>query len=282
MRSIKSFTDYLNDSEREYHYRIKTAAPLEDIDLEFLERVLSKYVLKDITKPIKTILQKHPLDFPDIRNTEIWIVDVVTHLPASAYVLQQEIKLALKLPEKYVVVRSENDPLEIYTQEMEANAEIEAAAMEKGLKKAARLSTNRHYDEDERVELENPAYGNEYNKKFLETLAQVAADREKFKVTPDSEELNQGRDVSDPEVTEDDSIFNKHIDDAPKPQITNNYVDMLKNLRKEDKTSESRLSTKSNYDDDEIKQTKKYNRYGANEKVAVVTITNKKQGIRKT
>lgn len=281
MTITKSFTDYLKDAGREYSFRIKTVSPLDDDHMEYIERVLQKYVLTDITKPIKTIMQKHPLDFPDIRNHEVWIVDVVTQLPASAYVLQQELKLALKLPEKYIVVRAENDPLEVYTQEIDAKNEIDIVAAEKGLSPASRLSTNRHYDEDERAELDQPAYGDEYNSAFLDTIAKVKAERDAAIVSPQSEELNQGGDVEDSEVAHDDGTFNAEIKDAPKPHTTNEYMSMLKNLRKTEKAGDPRLSTVGNYDDDEIKQSKKYDKYGKNDKVAVVTITHEREGIRK-
>jgi len=282
MSITKSFTDYVNEGGREYSYRIKTVSPLEDTDLEYLERVMDKYVLKEITTPIKTIMQRHPLDFPDIINSEVWIVDVVTHLPASAYVLQQELKLALNLPEKYIVVRAENDPLEVYTQEMNARDEIDMVAAEKGLMPASRLSTNRHYDEDERCDLDEPAYGNEYNSALLDAISKVKAERVDNLVIPHSEELNQGGEVADSEeVPLDDGNFNNDIKDSPKPHTADSYMKMLKNLRKAQKTPDPRLSTKHNYDDDEIKQSKKFDKYGADDKVAVVTITHEREGIRK-
>lgn len=273
---VKAFSDYINDNHREYHIRIKTVSCLDDEAMEYIERVLQKYVPIDITAPIKTIMQKHPLDFQDIRNAEVWIVDVVTELPASAYVLQQELKLALALPEKYIVVRAANDPLEIETQRMNANDEIDMEAMEQGLSPASRLSTHESYDDDELGELDNPAYGDEYNKRFLEVLAQVAEDRISYDAAPTSKELDSGGTVGDDSVQ--DNSFNDGYD-TPKP-VSSKYADTLKNLRKAAKTGDPRLSTKGNYDDDEVKKTKKYDKYGKSEKVATVTIKNERKGIR--
>jgi len=272
----KSFKDYINANHREYHVRIKTVSPLDDDAMGYIERVLQKYVPIDITAPVKTIMQKHPLDFTDIRNAEVWIVDVVTELPASAYVLQQELKLALALPEKYIVVRAANDPLEVETQRMNANDEIDMEAMEQGLSPASRLSINDSYDDDELGELEHPAYGDEYNKRFLEVLAQVAEERIAHDASPKSEELNTGGTVSDDGVQ--DNSFNDGYDE-PQP-VSNKYSDTLKNIRKAAKAGDPRLSTKGNYDDDEVKRTKKYDKYGKTEKVATVTIKNERKGIR--
>lgn len=277
---VKSFHDYIKENEREYHIRIKTVVPLGDVEMEYIERILSKYVPIDITAPVKTIMQKHPLDFQDIRNAEVWIVDVVTELPASAYVLQQELKLALNIPEKYLVVRAANDPLEVETQRMVSNDEIDMEAMEKGLSPASRLSTTESYDDDELGELDQPVYGDEYNKKFLEVLAQVAADRIKYDAAPHSKGLDQAGEIGEAPDTASTENFNDGIESVQ--PVSNKYTDTLKNLRKEQKAQNPpRLSTKGNYDDDEIKRTKKYDKYGKDEKVAVVTIKNERKGIRK-
>lgn len=279
--ALKSFTDYMGESEREYSVRIKTLVPLDDEAMEYIESILNKYVLKDITKPVKTIMQKHPMDFYDVHNAEVYIVDIVTALPVSAYVLQQELKLALNIPEKYIVVRNANDPREVENERQAADDEIDMTAIEKEVSPASRLSTNEAYDDDELGELENPAYGDEYNSQFLEYLAQVKADREKFAVVPHSDGLNQGGSVADPEVVESPkNDFNGKIVDAPKPKYSN-YADTLKNLRKEGKLGDPRLSTKGNYDDDEVKMSKKYDKYGVDKKVAIVSIKNEKEGIRK-
>lgn len=277
----KSFSDYIEQSEREYSVRIKTLVPLDDQAVEYIERILNKYVLKDMTKPVKTIMQKHPMDFSDVNNAEVYIVDVVTALPISAYVLQQELKLALNIPEKYIVVRNANDPREVENQNQAARDEIDMTAMDKKLSPASRLSTCQEYDDDELGTLEEPVYGDEYNSKFLEYLAQIKADRERFAVIPHSDGLNVGGEVADPVVVDSpQNDFNEKIVDAPQPKYSN-YAEKLKNLRKERKQNHPRLSTKGNYDDDEIQQTKKFDQYGTDKKVAKISIKNQKEGIRK-
>lgn len=275
---LKSFIDYVKEQEREYPIRIKTIVPLDDRAMEYIERVLDKYVPKDITKPVKTIMQKHPLDFSDIKNAEVWIVDITTALPVSAYVLMQELKLALNIPEKYIVVRNANDPREVENQRQASNDEIDMASMEGGYSPTARLSTNASYDDDELGELSRPVYGNDYNSEFLTVLAQVAAERQKFAANPDTNDLDQGGTVVDDEVQAND--FNDHIADAPKPVYTG-YAETLKKLRKKGKLSNPHISNVGNFDDDEIQRTKKVAKYGVDDKDAVYTIKNEKEGIRK-
>jgi hypothetical protein len=276
----KTFRDYVSEQETTFPVRIKSVVPLDDAQMPYIERVLARYMLLDISAPIKTMMQKHPLDFYNVQNAEVWIVDAIVRLPISAYVLRQELKLALNISENFIIVRSPNDPLEIETARLNALEEIDAEADEKKLKPGSRLSTNSDYDIDERGELENPAFGNEYNEKFLEVLADVATKREKFVIDPDDNSLNKDAGtIADAEKIEDGNAFNKGID-VPQPK-SSNYAETLKNLRKENKLGSSRLSTNGNYDDDEVKQTSKFDKYGEAEKVATVTITNKRGGVRK-
>lgn len=277
----KAFRDYIHEQEKDFSLRIKTVVPLDDENMEWIELVLQKYILKDISKPIKTIRQRHPLDFAEVQNAEVWIVDIKCGLPVSSYILKRELQLALNIPEDYVVVRGENDPMEIETQVLNAKDDIDSEAREKGLQKASRLSTNSEYDIDEQGNLDNPAYGEEYNSKFLETLAKTAADRNRYGIESHTPELDEGGVVADDVEPEDANAFNKDIADAPKP-VSSRYADILKNYRKEEETKNNpRLSTKGNYDNDEVKQSDKFDKYGKTDKIATVTITNKRKGIRK-
>jgi len=276
----KTFRDYVQEQENIYSLRIKSVVPMGSDEVEMIERVLQKYVLLDITNPTKTIRQRHPLEFQDINNAEVWIIDIRCGLPVSAYVLRQELKLALNISENFIVVRGENDPLEIETQRLNALNDIDEKALDKQLSPAARLGTNSEYDKDERGDLEEPMYGNEYNSNFLETLADIAAKRERYGIEPASTELDDGDTVMDDVAPEDGNAFNKDIEDAPKIKSLN-YAETLKNIRKAENTNDSRLSTKGNYDNDEVKQSKKFDKYGKTDKVATVTITNTRSGIRK-
>ena len=215
---------YITESERHYNYRLKTICSLDDYAMDWVERVLLKYLPVDISKPRKTILQKNPLDFKNVRAAEVWIVDITTALPASAYVLGQEIQLALGVPENHVIVRGANDPNEVESERLVAAAEIALDAAAKGLTPDALLN-----DPDyEEAEVPDELYGDKYNGKFLGYLRTVQKEREaKQKVDAPNAKfgwLNMpGQDVAD-----DNGEFNANIDGAPgigqpgpKPEIHN-------------------------------------------------------------
>lgn len=184
---MKTFLHYLAEAEasREYHLRIKTVFPLDE-HMDAIETLLKKYRLIDANGPHKTIIQANPLDFADIDNAHVYILDIVTGMPVSAYVLQQELITALKQPEKFLIVRGDNDPMEVEAERLRSQAEIEEKAEEEGLDRLALLNTNPEYFDHEKGEDGKKFYGDEYNSTFLKYLSQVAATRRDAEVKPAS------------------------------------------------------------------------------------------------
>ncbi len=170
---MKTFFEYLAESVKEYNYRIKSIVPIDDSFLDRLETVFRKYDVIDVSAPKKTIVQNNPLDFKDIGHAEVYIVDVTTRIPASSYVMQQELRGILNIPEKYIIVRGQNEPIELETIGIQASAEINAEAHEKGLTRAPLLDASPDYEEVDYDAQPEPAYGDEFNKKFLNYLKNV-------------------------------------------------------------------------------------------------------------
>lgn len=140
---------------------------MTDENMDKLEFLLQKYDVQSIDGPRKTIIQEHPLDFYDIVNHEVYIIDAVLGLPASTYMLQQEIKETLDIPEKFVVVRSDNDPTEIETQRLNAQKLMD----ENNDGPVAKLSIDPEYPEQSPPAEE--LYGDTYNANFVSRLAQA-------------------------------------------------------------------------------------------------------------
>jgi hypothetical protein len=203
---------YIAESTQTYHYRVKTTEPLDDASLDKIERVILKYDPIGISEVRKTIFQKNPLDFADVSNAEIYIVDLEFSLPASVSVLQNDIRTALGVAEKMVVVRGWNDPTEIETQRLNAKDEMDEEAKKDGLTQKAALESP-HYEDapDTKTDL----YGTERNSRFLNYLASIEKERkEKMKVDPKSP-LFSWMDMPD-ETEADNAKFNADIKDAPK------------------------------------------------------------------
>ncbi len=161
------YRKFLKECIRDYHIRIKTVTEMTDENMDKLEFLLQKYDVQSVDGPRKTVIQEHPLDFYDVINQSVYIIDVVLGLPASSYMLQQEIKETLDIPEKFVVVRADNDPLEMETQKLNAQALMD----ENKDGPAAKLSTDPEYPEQSPSAEE--LYGDKYNENFVSRLAQA-------------------------------------------------------------------------------------------------------------
>lgn len=166
---------YLAEVEKSYHYRIKTIVPLDDDKMGRIEHAILKYNPLSLSQPNKTIIQKNPLDFPSIVASEVYIVDVELGLPASAYVMQQELRMALGIPEDFIVVVAPNDPIENQTIAANAKREMDKEARNEGASRAA-LMADPHYSEAPEID-PHKYFGDEFNRRLLGYLKRVEEER---------------------------------------------------------------------------------------------------------
>lgn len=264
---------YESIREKEFNFRIKFVEDLSEDQINALEDVLEKYDLIEMTGPKKTIVQEHPLDFNDIDNAEVFIFHAKTREPVSSYILLQEIRTELDIPEKFVVVRTDNDPLELETERVRALRSIEQEAKDKGYHKESLLSVEPHYQTSEESISPEPLYGDEANKEFREYLAQIAATRrgEIYQAHDDLYDVTRDDIQEYPEIM-DDHNFNAHIEDAPYPV----YKWNVKKNQDHREYIEQATSDEGNFDDD----TKTYSRPYRTKDGKLVTITKSTEGIR--
>jgi hypothetical protein len=211
---MSKFRDYLAANERRYSYRVKTIVELDDEAMDKIERAIVKYLPLDIGRVEKTIFQRNPLDFPGVENAEVFYVDITTGLPASSYILQQDLRYVLNIPEKFIVVRAPNEPTEVETQRINAVADIEVEASQKGLRPEALLNVSLEYPEGRTVDSKN-FYGTEYNHNFLAYLKQLEDERElEVQAANAYKPFEWLRNDLSPE--QDEADYNAGIEGAPK------------------------------------------------------------------
>jgi len=135
---MKQFTEYLTESIREFKFRIKLATEATPELMDSIERVLGKYDVKDITSPKVTPIQEHPMDFQNLRNSEVSIFEVTLNYPSTPAVVLNDLIHLAGIPGTHVVVINSDHPEEI--------AREEAVKVQGGEYKPA-LGTD--YEEDE-------------------------------------------------------------------------------------------------------------------------------------
>lgn len=216
---MKNFKHYLAESAKDHVYIIKFAIEPTKEQIDIIENWLNRFELKGSTKV--TVIENDTKDFIDIPNRKVYAFEITLGTPVSQYILLQDLKNAANISEKYMVVRSAMEPIQQYAELDTWNRLEDKIAKDKGLKPAARLSTDRTY-----TQAENPPagdlFGNEYNKKFLTYLANVADSRPDNVVNPSAPLFDWIKeDIIPGEPHQDTSDFNAHIK-GPKPVMKGN------------------------------------------------------------
>ena len=190
-----SFVGIYENIKREYNFRIKTVSDISK-NIDKIKYVLNKYDISKFGKIHKTILQATPMEFMDIDNAEVYILDVTVELPITAYVLMLELAAILNIPEKFIVVRGDNEPIEVEGNRIEARSELKDILGK--LEQAPLLDTTEIYPEESLAG--DKLSGDKYNMEFLKFISQQSHQRRKDEQSWDT--------------TDED--FNAKIEGAPK------------------------------------------------------------------
>jgi len=165
----KSFATYVAEVKTEYKYVLKFAVnEMTDHMIDQLESCLAKYDLKAASSFRKTPIQESPLDFPNVKNTAVFICDLTLGYPGSLDFLRTYICNNLGISPAQVAVYSENDPRQI-----ETDLYVDRNSPE--YKKAYKTRLGSDYEEVEGADQE--AYGEKYNTSFLKELEKVSKER---------------------------------------------------------------------------------------------------------
>jgi len=124
---MTTFLELLESNKKEYKFTVKLACQEVDNDmLDKMEKCLEKYDLVSASKFKKSPLQKNPLDFPRVTNSEVHTSDIVTNYPCTQDLLSTQIAKELEIPQHHVVVYTENDPRAAYNEENKPEGEYVA------------------------------------------------------------------------------------------------------------------------------------------------------------
>lgn len=214
MEQMKNFKKYLAESAKDHVYIIKFAMKPTEEQVEVIENWLNRFDLKSSSELAE--IENDRKDFIDVPNRVVYVMEVTLGTPVSQYILLQDLKIAANISEDHMVVRSSDEPIQIYAEIDSWKRSQNAAAKKAGNVNAARLSTDRLYTDAEQPPVQN-LYGNEYNKNFLAYLASVEESRPSQVVEPPCPLFSWIKEeVAPGEPQQDTSDFNQHID-TPKP-----------------------------------------------------------------
>ena len=155
---MKTFTQYLSESTKKYDFRVKVAGEFTTEQEATLKSLLSKYSVSGFKKTGTTPIQSLPLDFPQVKNCEVNIYEVVLDYPTTQQELTEYLSAELGVGKQHLVVRSPNEPTEEY-QHVEP-------------KREGALLDDPDYKEAGNPQFED-YYGDKYNSGFVKELNDI-------------------------------------------------------------------------------------------------------------
>ena len=158
---MKSFKEYLTKSQKKYPFRIKIAHEMTSEQEDLMKSLLGRFIRDNSSlslKKSKTPIQAAPLDFPQVKNSEVNIYEVVLDFPTTQFELKEYLSTHLGVGKPHLVVRAPNEPSEEYqTQEP---------------KREGALLNDPDYKEAPNAKFED-YYGDKYNSGFVKELNDI-------------------------------------------------------------------------------------------------------------
>ena len=158
---MKSFKEHLTESKKKYDFRIKIAGEMTTEQEDNMKRLLGRFTVDNTLsgfKKSKTPIQALPLDFPQVKNCEVNIYEVVLDYPTTQFELTEYLAAELGVNKQHLVVRSPNEPTEEYQ-----NVQP---------KRQGALLTDPDYKESPNAKMED-YYGDKYNSGFVKELNDI-------------------------------------------------------------------------------------------------------------
>ena len=195
---MKQFKEYLQESVRQWDFRVKIAGNFEKDAEKTLESLLDKWKLSSFTKKGTTPVQQFPLDFPKLKNEQVTIYEVSTEYPVTTNELTEYLASNLRVARECLVVRRPGEPLEEYQEPKET--------------REGALLNDPNYSEAPNTGEE--FYGEAYNSKFLKELNDVLKlqRKERGEVIPSETAAKFNTDSAEGNK----SVFNKVAEDPRK------------------------------------------------------------------
>jgi hypothetical protein len=156
--TMKSFKVHLQESVKKYDFRIKIAGDVVKETETKLESLLGRYSCSSFKKSGKTPIQQLPLDFPQLKNSEVNIYEVILDYPTTQQELTEYLTGELNISKQNLVVRRPGEPTEEYQEPKQ--------------KREGALLNDPDYKEAPNAKFED-YYGDKYNSGFVKELNEI-------------------------------------------------------------------------------------------------------------
>lgn len=163
---MKTFKEYLTESKKVYSFKVKVAGELPEKFQEGLKTRLGRCGVMTVEKQSTTPVQALPLDFPELKNMEVTVFEVVCEYPVTSPEIVADIK-NMGLDEACFRVRGSNEPTEADQATLDMEPSGDTLLGEEDLDKANTKVKAKDY------------FGDDFNKGFLKDLSKTSKQQKK-------------------------------------------------------------------------------------------------------
>jgi hypothetical protein len=161
---------------------------MDELSVVKIAEYLTIFKLEQMGEVIRTPVQIVPLDFEKMPYQAVYILDIGLGMPVSPSVLQTALCRLFGIRDDHMIVRGENDPIEIHIDINNQEVDIKNQAMQQGVSPAPILNTDGEYPKSDQTASGDNYYGSSYNGHFLDVLRGIA-DAKKLERYGDAPEL---------------------------------------------------------------------------------------------
>jgi len=109
---MSTFKQYLTESKKVYHFKVKIVGEVDKKITEHLKVALSKFDCVNVSKPKRTPITETPLDFPDQKYSFVNIFDVGCNYPTSTVEMASYLAEKLRIQSCCIKVQTVGEDLE--------------------------------------------------------------------------------------------------------------------------------------------------------------------------
>ena len=182
--------------KKEYAYRVKFAANCGADQMTQLENALQKYGLVSAAAWKRRPIEENPMEFVRAKGvkfvSEVCATDVVLKYPVNERILEVWLAVNLGLPHERVLVYGVKDPRRLESENAEERTEFNKDRAPKQEESVLANEDQEHYGmQNPDLYKDGPFFGEEFNKKFLDELAKIKAEKgaDYFRNYPHKDEL---------------------------------------------------------------------------------------------
>ena len=192
---MKQLKDYLTESfSKEYGYRVKIAADCGAEQMSKLESCLQKYNLVSAAPWKRTPIEENPMEFVRAKGahftSEVCTSDIILKYPVNERILEVWLAVNMGLDHNHVLVYGVKEPRRVEVDNAAERTTDNKGRVEK-MEDAVLNSEDQTHYEMQNEDLDFATFGEDYNKKFLDALQKIKAEKgaDYFRVYPTKDQL---------------------------------------------------------------------------------------------